>query len=563
MECDKLEVLRTNNLLLCDNIDLENTTILDELYQSNVITSDEIEDIKLQKKKREQTATLLNILKRTDSRLKPYESFIKAIAVPYGFIVSNLQRTLNTQNRNHTRCQICKICTRCAFLTNLNPRPILESLYQWRIISDDDKEDIYNKSTRKLQVEKLLEILSSTINPSHSFNVFLDNLPNKYQYLKQKVNNGNYEELRKCCCEKANGNNDLNCVNRGDNNRDIKLGELVVCTSNIVQKHMPYDKSLVKQLGEIWNNLWHCREQGSWEKLDRMTRDYFEMYSDNPDVLTLLYRSEMGTWAFYRYDYDKACKYFTEAEHLLPFTKMSSWHIGRILAINVGMCVKQGQYSNAHSALVSARQSTALLKPCLATGTVNVFEGLYHSSLLIHGSRGEGSNCIKKRKDRAKECFLRAIKDYQTVNCFAIQSFLSEIYIFLAMLELGIDFRQISGHLIGHKNSLPSENHMSSEIERNLYKFKNECWNFATNWSKMLFHIVTAEHQIALTNLEEAKKSFQAADICGKEGKFQNQQSYITQNIEMLEAKLEAEKIIKHYSFENLEDNIYGMDTPC
>ncbi|XP_052802336.1 uncharacterized protein LOC128232677 [Mya arenaria] len=758
------KVLQRNHTLLINDVNLRSTNILDLLREDSLLSSNEEETIMSERNTRTQNTKLLNILKKRDPSLKPYDRFKQALQNDYDFIVCRLEKSETDLIDAISSSEVENVCIHCQLTKNLMPSDISHTLYESEVLTDDDLDDLNNENVPRIErVNRLLRVLQGkrdqygtlvhlkrslsskykylvrdsdsmdlntytlckcpkTINqpnliphqtnvctrtdlqfPSVHHNVFAQNLNDlsRTRFSVQKTHSSGEQRnisleintpvirteclenteidianssltdnvppfsdiqslvtmedsvrqrliTRKsiaheqCCCEIICGNT---IVSRGtaadracecswigqfpDENKSItneesvkfinmfreacnnepsknafvekqcpldkvkqpcsnfkvfckdnrehkkvkrkrsktqaqaldfvdgnpdetkpndsgsekkspthelhlnnqkRLGELSIAQH--VVRALPNNKRLLKKCSKLWDQLFFLREKGEWSTFNLVTKKAFEKFSDNPDIVVLLFRSEMCISTFYKNDQTKALEMFEKAMEHLPKTEMPNWHLTRILPLKVELCTRSNKFEEASSLLEDAKQAMQSLGPCLSTGAVYFFEAIYLGSIL-QCTRSD-TKAAAGITQQVKQCFLTAIEHYQQEEVFAIKSFLNQVYLFLALFSLGVDFRKIK-----YIQLLDVKREDISLAEHYLNIFENNCWENSTTWSRMLFYIGRGEQHKQLTNLERSVDYFKQAKACSENGKFGEHVRFIETNIDALGAKLE------------------------
>ena len=303
-------------------------------------------------------------------------------------------------------------------------------------------------------------------------------------------------------------------------------------SSNIMQlvpKTSPNDKKLMRMCTRLWDKLFFLRERGEWDTFNLVSVRAFETFSSNPDIQVLLYRSEMCVSTFYSTDIGKACEMYQKAMDILPKTSIPTWHLARLLPLKMELCTREKKFEEAASLLEQAHQAIMTLGPCLSTGAVHFFEAIYLGNILRCTRNGTKSASIF---ERVKKCFLTAVEHYQHEQYFAIQSFLNQVYLFLALFSLGVDFKSIAYigiHKVNEEDIALAEHYLNM--------FENNFWENSTNWSRMLFFIARGEQHKQRNNLNRCLDYYREARTCADKGTFVEHLEFVEENIQRLEEK--------------------------
>lgn len=298
-----------------------------------------------------------------------------------------------------------------------------------------------------------------------------------------------------------------------------------------VFKSAPNNKKLMRKCSRLWDQLFFLREKGDWETFGVVTKKAFDKFKNSPDIQVLLYRSEMCVSTFYKNDQTKALEMFDKALEQLPKTEMPNWHLARILPLKVELCTRAKLFEEASNLLEDAKQAMMSLGPCLSTGAVYFFEAIYLGNIL-QCTRND-TRSAEGITEQVKNCFLTAIEHYQQEETFAIKSFLNQVYLFLALFSLGVDFKRITYIQL---QDIKREDISLAEHYLNL--FENNCWGNSTNWSRMLFYIGRGEQHKQMNNFERSLDYFKQAKACCDSGKFGEHVAFIVNNIDVVTEKL-------------------------
>ncbi|KAK3098540.1 hypothetical protein FSP39_020451 [Pinctada imbricata] len=323
MDDSSKEKLRLNHELIVNSVDLTRSTVLDHLIQDGILSSNEEEEIRILRTKREQNTCLLSFLRRRGDQYQPLQRFIESLRHDYGFVADKVEETYVktenlTQNVN---------CLRCSLLLNLEPRDVSHFLYQEGAIrSVDNLSEInsYHKS-RSARVKQLLEVLVQSSNENNVIGLLSRSLEKKYGYIliddqvkirhfvnclcqsPRDINNASKERLRLKAPRKK-----LCSPLKPTTNIDADKGESSL-TDGIfrgVTPSSPNDIKLLRKCSTLWNHLFAMRERGDWTSVDRLTSQARAKYADCPDIQVLLYRSQMCISIFYKNDHDQALEAF-------------------------------------------------------------------------------------------------------------------------------------------------------------------------------------------------------------------------------------------------------------
>ncbi|XP_063447231.1 uncharacterized protein LOC134726741 [Mytilus trossulus] len=585
METNHHRLLRANHQLLINSIELSNSDVLDILQEDEIISSGECEEILSNKTKREQNAKLLYILKRRSFKDgDPYPSLLRALSNDYGFICEVLKKEDESIQK---RCVVQDVsvsftCFHCKLVKNLRAKDITHQLFEDEVLSDDDLDLINSDTTcREQGVKKLFEALGkSRIPQSQVVTCLVSSLRNKYNHIVRQ-HTINEHTLYFCHCEhyikpslessctgccanqisklKYHTQNDIS-ANTGltdkqkifelddddSHSREIRVRlstakhlKAKPISSNEIQslallksvsKSLPNNKKIMRLCSKLWDQLFTLREKGDWDLFHSVTKAARQKYIENTDIQVLLYRSDMCISTFYNDNRRDAVESFDQATHLISSTSMPDWHLARLLPLKVELFTRSKQFDEASSLLKEAHQAMSTLGNCLSTGAVYFFEANYLGAILRCTQNGTRSFSIR---ERAKTCFLTAIKHYEQEKVFKIKSFLNQVYLFLALFVLGVDVKQIEYMYV---NNVSSEDISLAEFYLNL--FENSCWDESTNWSRMLFYIARSEQHKQRQNLQRSLDYLHDALKCAVKGDYIKQKEFIQCNITLAEKSI-------------------------
>lgn len=525
MEKKYKDLLRSNHIYICSNVNLKDSNILDKLQEDMLISSDEAEEIINFKFQNHQTSQLLYKLKRKDSSKKPFQLFIKALESSHPFVSNKLLKDLVILNGNVDLSNNQDVmCINCFLLENLYPLNLSQKLYENEAFSDDELEDINNPNrSRRSQVQLLLSILSKT--PSKKvIKIFKEYIQETFECALKTSDSDALDEFLICRCERNKTNN---AVIDGQIQSNSK--QLTTLSKN-VPKNDPNSSKIIWKLRDLWNEFWYLREQGNWSELRARTDATFNKYKRNPDVIFFLYRSEMCTSTFYLEDKEKADTAYQKALDLHKKTSIPNWHLGRLFALRIYMCTRDGNLAEAQKLITQGQQELNCLAPCLATGTLLFFEGLYYSEFLRRHSNGSKAHEIF---ERSKKSFLLAIEHYAEERLFAVETWRDEIYLFLPLLEMHVDFKKLNTIDIQRSSNIDF-----ILVRHYLDLFENECLGRATTWSKMMYNIARAKQHEFAENYARCVDYFRQAKHFAEEGEFVDQSQTIGELIDKLSDRL-------------------------
>ena len=313
-------------------------------------------------------------------------------------------------------------------------------------------------------------------------------------------------------------------------NKQIAMRPSSCRTIGVMSKTLPNEKKLMSLCTKLWGKLFHFREEGNWEMFYLFSKTSMEYFATNPDVLVSLYQIEMVVATFYRYDKAKAYDYYEKAIDVIPKTTIPTWHLGRFLPLKMMLLSKDRNFDEASCLSEEIQQTVTTLGPCLSTACVNFFEALFLQNILRCTRKDSAS--AKRLAERVKQCFLTAIDHFHKEPYFPMQSFLNQVYLFLALFSLGVDFKYSS-----YVNSIQVNEHDIEIAEYYLNNFENGCWDKSTNWSRMLFFIARGEQHKRRNNFGRSLDYFREAHFCAIVGAYTDQINFIRGNIEALDER--------------------------
>ena len=96
MEAEEIEALRSNycDLVRC----LDSRDVVDQLYQTHALSSDEIQDILAEKTSRERNRKLLYILRHRPADRQAYVKFAEALTEDYDFLAEQMKNSLKQKS---------------------------------------------------------------------------------------------------------------------------------------------------------------------------------------------------------------------------------------------------------------------------------------------------------------------------------------------------------------------------------------------------------------------------------------------------------------------------------
>lgn len=360
---------------------------------------------------------------------------------------------------------------------------------------------------------------------------------------------GNPDEEKEKKVENDNAENVAKAEEKEDVEEEASVQGACASLLQPMFKFSPNNKKLMRKCSRLWDQLFFLRETGDWETFGLVTKKSFEKFKNSPDIQVLLYRSEMCVSTFYKNDQTKALEMFDKALEELPKTEMPNWHLARILPLKVELCTRAKMFEEASNLLEDAKQAMMSLGPCLSTGAVYFFEAIYLGNIL-QCTRND-TKSAEGITEQVKRCFLTAIEHYQQEETFAIQSFLNQVYLFLALFSLGVDFKKIT-----YIQSREIKREDISLAEHYLNLFENNCWGNSTIWSRMLFYIGRGEQHKQINNQERSLDYFKQAKFCCKTGKFGEHMAFIENNIDVVSEKLEEHMRLLALRSEQSADDI-------
>ncbi|KAL3868915.1 hypothetical protein ACJMK2_041669 [Sinanodonta woodiana] len=549
------------------------------LYEEGIISDDDLEDINNKNVPRpERVSRLLEVLERRPNLKLVNESFRSSLEQKYGYLLSEIKTDVldhfltccchsqSTSNAGARRCED----NVCESLASDDEFFSCAEIEHGQETSDDEyyscEETMHGQEMADQANDRLTEkqihgrysepnIVNEDVQCNKDYIINLDNRKGKFKRIESRrllLNVLESERAEQGVLEKTKENQrrnirgQQNAVHEQDFQESLFTASLPNHESQVkilqhLPKVLPNDKRLMRLCTKLWNKLFFLREKGEWETFNLVSKKAFEKFDDSPDIKVLLYRSEMCVSTFYKNDPSKACDMFDKALEILPKTSMSNWHLARILPLKMELCTQAKKFEEASSLLEQAHQAMMTLRPCLSTGAVYFFEATYLGTILQCTAKGTKS--AKSIAERVKMCFLTAISHYQQEQFFGIKSFLNQVYLFLALFSLGVDFKKIRYI----ETRIVSEDDISlAEYYLNL--FENNCWEDSTTWSQMLFFIARGEHHKQRHNLKRSLDYFQEARKCCV-GNFEDHLGFIDTNIQFVGSKLDEQ--IRHNAIQS------------
>ena len=484
--------------------------------------------------KRDQTASLLYILKRRGPEKHPFTNFISALEEEYPYIAETLRQQFSQlkEKSQHNGIKFMnRKCPFCQFTENLIPKDITHQLFQQKVLTDNELKTLNNETIPVRERNfTLLHILRTYVKPRKSITILKTALSRKYAHLLETLVScsSTCDLPGSCTCagEDTTEDSEPSPLRPATSCDEQPNNQIVLFES--VQKLSIGKNSSMKTCGNLWGKYFDLRERGDWEKLQQLSDASFKRYSDNIDIQVLLYRVQMCIYTFYLIDMEKANQIYDKVMTLLTRTQFPLWHLALILALKVEICTRNRQFERAETMLAEAKQAMDSLSPCFSTGTVFLFEAKYLTSLLKCNPRSRSAGSIRHR---IRTAYLTAIDHYQKDKVFRIKPFSNQVYLFLALFALGIDPADSPFEDTGQR----SDEAGISLAEHYLNLFENTCWDNATLWSKMHFYLGRAEQHRQRNNASRALDYFYSGLEMATKGDFKVHVNFTTRHIKQLE----------------------------
>ncbi|XP_052235263.1 uncharacterized protein LOC127847413 [Dreissena polymorpha] len=182
--------------------------VLDTLYEDGVLTENDVELVSSAPTRKQRCHVLLQLLPTRGP--VAYGSFQKALLVgKYDFLVDKLNAQLNVAEENTRENKKCEMCLSflqrivgchsttnskllallnehcCSFLDNVEPRDVIDRLFQDGILVNDDLDTIMSCSTRRTRCETLFLLLLNF--ETCVIDSLAASLSKKYGFLVEKV----------------------------------------------------------------------------------------------------------------------------------------------------------------------------------------------------------------------------------------------------------------------------------------------------------------------------------------------------------------------------------------
>ena len=214
MNPQERKTLETMLTQLSEELDLNNTYILTELFQNYVLEQHEMRDILNISKSENQISRLLFILKRRGPERKPYFHFRNSLKNEYSYIIPVLDRKYEA-NSGLTEP---KTCLYCFIINNLIATDVCHKLCEESVISDLENEAILENGIGKNRndVCSILKVMSERTEEDRykAHRAFLSVLQVQYKYIHDKIAFCEVADYVRCSCiesEKVEGiNSDTN-----------------------------------------------------------------------------------------------------------------------------------------------------------------------------------------------------------------------------------------------------------------------------------------------------------------------------------------------------------------
>ena len=328
----------------CEELDLNNTHILTELFQNYVLEKSEMRDILNISKSENQISRLLFILKRRGPERKSYFHFRNSLQKEYGYIIPVMDRKYEA----NSELKEPKLCLYCFIINNLIATDVCQKLCAESVISDLENEAILENGIGKNRhdVCSILKGMSelSVEDQYKAHRGFLSALKSQYKYIYDRIAFCEVDDYTKCSCkdsEKVAGiEGDPKTGRYSERQRS---GKEVVRSTPQLEMTMFKDPHFIetgieriqKTYSSICDTLFRLREECQWAKLNGYKQKLLTNFSYDGDIKILVYISDMIISGYMQKSPKLAMETYHEANKLLPITKLEYWHAVRIRSLQV------------------------------------------------------------------------------------------------------------------------------------------------------------------------------------------------------------------------------------
>ncbi|XP_056019888.1 uncharacterized protein LOC130054382 isoform X2 [Ostrea edulis] len=200
------DVLVQEHENILNDVDLNNTDILDRLVTEDALTSSDIEDIQRQGGRRDQTRSLL--LKLEQRGHDTFLSFVDAIERDYNYLHTSLKRSLSIMCKEKKDGRIQ--CTVCRIIENVHPRVIIDKCYHQKIITAKVLNDINQCGDPRQGWEQL----KPQIKNGEAIGVLADSLLPKFKSLSCELRKMKDMSRLVCFCKRLSAKRKLEEANK-------------------------------------------------------------------------------------------------------------------------------------------------------------------------------------------------------------------------------------------------------------------------------------------------------------------------------------------------------------
>ena len=352
MNAQERKTMETMLKKFSEELDLNNTYILTELFQNYVLEKHEMRDILNISKSESHISRLLFILKRRGPERKPYFHFMNSLKKEYSYIIPVLDRKYEA-NYGLTEP---KTCLYCFIINNLIATDVCHKLCEESVISDLENEAILENGIGKNRnnVQSILKGMSEFTGEDcyKAHRAFLSALQLQYKYIHDKIAFCEVADYVRCSCidfKKMEGIEDE--TNTGRHSDMLKRGkEVEISTPKLEMFKDPHFietgiERIQKKYSSICDTLYRLREECQWITLNDYKQKLMTNFTEEGDVTTMIYGSNMIVTGYMKKNPKLAMEVYHHANKLLPKTKLEYWHSVRIRCLQVRYLCNYVQWS--------------------------------------------------------------------------------------------------------------------------------------------------------------------------------------------------------------------------
>lgn len=276
------EVLQENHKALVEDLDLNNTFVLDQLIVDDVVSMSDKERIRSKSTTKDKTRELL--LKLATYGDEKFHKFCSAIELDNPSLSHRLRSSFRKKINGYDSDEELACCLFCKLRDHVDPSDVIDDLYANKVVNAKTTKLILNEKNPDIAWKEIQYHINGC---SDHFNVLCEALTKKYHHIKNELHQTGICNL-KCTCkeiiQKQRNNQDVSSSNR--TSRTSLDSTVEVSGSNEVLYNIEENRDTNKQVDPTGEKRKYVSlESRLTQNLSRYLNDVEHRNEDYHDIL--------------------------------------------------------------------------------------------------------------------------------------------------------------------------------------------------------------------------------------------------------------------------------------